>query len=68
MREFFYRPQEFYGFYRVEGRSDRTLIEWEGDVDVFVTISSPNILVEKSVVKLQKEQSRGDMKNNIHEE
>ena len=49
-------------------KSDETLIEWERDVDVLVAISCPLILVEKSVVKLQKQQSRGDMKNNIHEE
>ena len=48
--------------------SDETLIEWERDVDVLVAISAPLILVEKSVVKLQKQQSRGDMKNNIHDE
>ena len=45
----------FYGFYRGERRSDRTVIEWERDVngrcscDYFL----PLILVEKSVVKLQ---------------
>ena len=33
-------------------RSDETLIEWERDVDVLVAISSPLILVEKSVIKL----------------
>ena len=66
--EFYYRPQNFYGFYRGKVMSDRTLIEWERDVDVLVAISFPLILVEKSVVKLQKQQSRGDMKNNIHEE
>ena len=49
-------------------RSDGPLTERERDVDVLVAISSPLILVEKSVVKLQKQQSRGDMKNNIHEE
>ena len=49
-------------------RSDRTLIEWERDIDVLVAISSPLILVGKSVVKRQKQRSRGDMKNNIHEE
>ena len=68
MPEFSYRHQDFYGFYRGEVRSDGTLIRWESDVDVLVAISSPLILVEKSVVKLQKQQSRGDMKNNIHEE
>ena len=52
MLEFSYRPQVFYGFYRGR-RSDRTLIEWERDVDVLVAISSPIILVEKRVVKLQ---------------
>ena len=48
--------------------SDETLIECERDVDILVAISAPLILVEKSVVKLQKQQSRGDMKNNIHDE
>ena len=52
MLQFSYRFQVFYGFYRGEGRSDGTLIEWDRDVDVLVTISSPLILVEKSVVKL----------------
>ena len=52
MPEFSYRYQHFYGFYRVEVRSDGTLIEWERDVHVLVAISSPLILVEKSVVKL----------------
>ena len=41
------------GFYRGEGRSDGTLIEWDRDIDVLVTVSSPLILVEKNVVKLQ---------------
>ena len=35
------------------GRSDGTLIEWERDVEVLVAISSPLILIEKGVVKLQ---------------
>ena len=64
MPEFSYRHQHFYGFYRGEVRSDGTLIEWERDVDVLVAISSPLILLEKSVVKLQKQQFKGDMKNN----
>ena len=68
MPEFSYQHQDFYGFYRGEVRGDGTLIKWERDVDVLVVISCPLILVEKSVVKLQKQQSRGDMKNNIHEE
>ena len=38
---------------RGEGRSDGTLMEWKRDVDVFVAISSPLILVEKSIVKLR---------------
>ena len=58
MLEFSYRPQVFYGFYRAEGRSDGTLIKWDMDVDVLVLVNS----------NLQKHQSRGDMKNNIHEE
>ena len=45
--------QVFYGFNRVEGMSDRTLIEWERDVDVLVAISSTLTLIEKSVVKLR---------------
>ena len=49
----FDRPQVYYGFYRGEGRIDKTLIEWNRDVDVFVAISFPLILVEKSVVKLR---------------
>ena len=53
MLEFSYRPEVFYGFYRREGQNDRTLIEWERDVDVLVAISSPLILAEKSVVKLR---------------
>ena len=53
MFEFSYRPQVLYGFYRGEGRSDGTLIEWERHVDVLVAISSSLILVEKSVFKLR---------------
>ena len=68
MPEFSYRHQDFYHFYRGQVRSDGTLIEWERDVDVLAAISSPLILVEEGVVKFQKQQSRGDMKNNIHEE
>ena len=33
--------------------SDRTLIEWERDVDVLVAISSTLTLIEESVVKLR---------------
>ena len=40
MLEFSYRPQAVYGFHRGEGRSDRTLIEWDRDVDVFVLLNS----------------------------
>ena len=70
MPECSYRHQDFYSLYRGEVRSDRTLIEWERDVDVIAAVSSPHplILVEKGVVKLQSQQSKGDMKNNIHEE
>ena len=68
MLELSYQHQDFYGFYRGEVRSDGTLIEWERDIDVLVAISSPLILVEKSAVKLQKQQSRGDMKNKIYKE
>ena len=52
MLEVSYRSQVFYGFHRAEGRSDGTLKEWKRDVAVLVAISSPLILVEKSVVKL----------------
>ena len=38
--------------------SDRTLIEWGRDVDVFVLLNS----------NLWKEQSRVNKKNNIHDE
>ena len=58
MLEFSYRPQFFYGFYRGEGRSDGTLMELGRDVDVLVLLNS----------NLRKQQSKGDMKNNIHEE
>ena len=69
MLEFSYRPQVFNGFFRGEG-SDETLIKWDKDVDVLVAISSPPHLVGKSVVKLRpsEQQSRGDMKNNIHKD
>ena len=40
----------FYDFYRGEGRSDRTLIEWGRDV-VLVAVSCPLVLVETSVAK-----------------
>ena len=39
------------------GRSDGTVIEWGTDVDVIVLLNS----------NFRKQQSRGDMKNNIHE-
>ena len=68
MPEFSYQHQDFYVFYRGEVRSGETLIEWERNVDVLVAISFSFILIENSVVKLQKQQFRGDMKNNIHEE
>ena len=68
MPEFSYRHQDFYVFNRGEVRSDGTLIEWERDVDVLVAISSLLILVEKSYVTFQKQQSKEDMKNNVHEE
>ena len=53
MLEFSYRPQAVYGFHRGEGRSDRTLIEWDRDVDFFC------------VVKLRhsEQQSKGRMRN-----
>ena len=51
-------------------RNDRTLIEWERDIDVLVAISSPLILVEKGVVKVRPSEAaiRRDIKNNIHGE
>ena len=55
MPEFSYQHRNFYGFYRGEVRNDGTLIEWERDVDVLEAISSLPILVEMSVVKLQKQ-------------
>ena len=58
MLEFSYRTQVFYGFYGREGRSDGTLIEWDRNVDFHVLLNS----------NLKKQQSRGDVKNNIHEE
>ena len=63
MLEISYRLQDFYGFYGGEVRSNRALIEWERDVNVLAAISSPLILVEKNVVRLQKQQSRADMRN-----
>ena len=37
MLGFSYRPQVFYGFHRRERRCDRTLIEWDRDVDVLLS-------------------------------
>ena len=53
MLEFSYRSQVFNCFYRGEQKSDRTVIEWERDVDVLVAISSLLILVEKSILAIQ---------------
>ena len=53
MFELSYRPQVYYDVCRGERRIGETLIEWKRDVDVFVAISFPLILVEKSVVKLR---------------
>ena len=53
MLEFSYRPQVFFGFYRWEKRSDGILIKWERDADDLGAISSPLVLVEKSVAKLR---------------
>ena len=53
MFEFSYQPQVFYGFCRGERRSDRTLIELDWDVDVFLLLNSDQ----------RKQQSSGDMKN-----
>ena len=58
MLKFSYQPQVFYGFYRGEGSSDGTLIEWGRDVNILVLLNSD----------LRKQQSRGDLKINIHEE
>ena len=41
MLEFSDKPQIFYGFYRGEGRSDKTLIEWDKDIDVLVAVFPP---------------------------
>ena len=41
MLKVFYRPQILYGFYRREGRSDGTLIEWGRNV-VLVTVFPPS--------------------------
>ena len=70
MLEFSYRPQVFSGFYRGEEKNDSPLIEWDRDVDVLVAISSPLILVEKSVVKLQLSEAavQDRYENNIYEE
>ena len=59
MLEFSYRPQVFYDFYRGEERSDGTVIEWDRDVDVLVLLLT---------LDFRKQQCRGDMKNDIHEE
>ena len=58
MLEFSYRPQIFDGFYRGERRSNGTLIGWDRHVNVLLLLNSD----------LWKQQSRGDIKNNIHEE
>ena len=58
MLQFSYRPRRFYGFYRGEGRSYETLTEWDRHVDVLVFLNSD----------LRKQQSRGDVEYNIHEE
>ena len=71
MLDFCYQPQLFNGFYRRERRSDKTLIEWDRDVDVLVDVfSCGGFLVEKSVVKLRRSETeiKGDMKNTIHGE
>ena len=57
MLKFFYQTQAFYGFYRDKGRCDWTLTEWDRNADVLVLLNSD----------LWKQQSSGDMKNNIHE-
>ena len=63
MLEFSYQLQDFYGFNCGKVRSSGGKM----NVDVLVAISSPLILVEKSVFKLQKQQFRRDVKNNLHE-
>ena len=70
MLEFSFRTQVFSGFCRGEEKNDRPLIEWDRDVDVLVAISSPLILVEKSVVKLQLSEAavQDRYENNIYEE
>ena len=57
MLEFTYQPQVFHCFYRGEGRSDGTLIEWDSDLGVFVLLD----------FDLRKQQSRGDI-TYLHEE
>ena len=38
----------FYGFYKREGKSDRVPIEWDRDVNVFMTVfSHPHLGREK---------------------
>ena len=58
MLEFSYRPQIFLGFYRGEGRSDGSIIEWDRDAGALVLLNFNH----------RKQQSRGAMKNNMHEE
>ena len=41
------QPQFCYGFYRREGRSDGTLIKWDRNVDVLVTVFPPPLIVVK---------------------
>ena len=44
--------------FKERGRSDKTLIEWGRYVDVLVLLSSD----------VWEKQSRGDLKNNMHQE
>ena len=53
MLEFSYRPQIFYSFYRREGRSGGTLIEWGSYVDVLVPVLPPPHFRRENVVKLR---------------
>ena len=43
MLEFSYRPYVFYSFYRGEGRSDGTVMEWDMDVNVKRQPSEPEV-------------------------
>ena len=58
----------FYVFYRWEGRSEGTLIECSRDVDVLLTVLPTPDSGREELLNSdpRKQQSMGDMKNNIH--